>query len=90
MLFSALANLIIYVSSVAVLWAENKWENYVNRMIANWTIGFVALIFLFLVLALTILHLYLIRNGLTTFEYILSKKTLEERKLYDLKIHPKN
>ena len=67
MLFSALANLIIYVSSVAVLWAEDKWDNYFNRMVANWTAGLVALIFLLLVFSLTILHLYLIKNGLTTF-----------------------
>ena len=40
------------------------------------------LIFIFLLLGLIILHFYLIRNNLTTFDYILSKKTLEERKKF--------
>lgn len=52
-------------------------------MITDWIAGAIAFIFSLFILGLIILHFYLIRNNLTTFEYVLSKKTSDERRKYN-------
>jgi hypothetical protein len=75
MICSAFAYLTIYVTSIALLWSENEWQTYVAKMVTGWVIGMFSAIFTLLLLALILLHVFLMYNNLTTFEYILSKKT---------------
>lgn len=51
-------------------------------MIVGWIVGLLALIFVFLLAGLICLHSFLMYHGMTTFDYILSKKTNEEQKKF--------
>ena len=53
---------------------------YVGQMAANWIMGFIAGIFMILLIGLVSLHMFLIYKDMTTFEYIMLKKTLDEKK----------
>ena len=75
MIFSALTHLLLYIIALAILWHESSWTAYLAQMICNWAAGFVAAVFSMLISGLILLHLFLIYNNLTTFEYIISKKT---------------
>jgi hypothetical protein len=46
-------------------------------MVANWLVSTAVLVFDLLVLALILLHLFLIYNGLTTFDYIMSRRNAQ-------------
>ena len=46
-------------------------------MIANWIMGIIAGIFMILLTGLVLLHMFLIYKDMTTFEYIMLKKTLD-------------
>ena len=48
-------------------------------MVFGWITGLIALGFLILVVALIGLHMFLIWHNLTTFEYIMLKKTEDEK-----------
>jgi len=51
-------------------------------MIVGWIVGLLVLIFVLLLAGLICLHSFLIYNGMTTFDYILSKKALEDQKKF--------
>ena len=89
MICAAFIHLFLFILSLGLLWGENNWQMYIFQIILSWILGVVVLIFIFLLLGLIILHFYLIRNNLTTFDYILSKKTLEERKKFTIIIRVK-
>lgn len=76
MIFSTVVHLLLYIIAVALLWSEDTWGSYIGEMVFIWVVGIFAIIFTVMVSGLIGLHMYLIRNGMTTFEYILSRKTL--------------
>jgi hypothetical protein len=67
MIFSAFIHLLLYIIAMAFLWSENTWHSYVGEMVFIWIVGIFAIIFTVMVSGLIALHLYLIRNGITTF-----------------------
>lgn len=74
MIIAVFMHMLVYLVAVGLLWAEGQWREFTGQMAANWAISFVILIFSILLLGLISLHLYLIYNGLTTFEYIMNKR----------------
>jgi hypothetical protein len=77
MIAAVFANMLLYLTSVATLWAQNNWKEYLVAMVINWILFSVVLVFSLLVLGLIVLHLYLIYKGLTTFEYIMNKRNAQ-------------
>jgi hypothetical protein len=67
MILTTEVHLIIYVTSVALLWEENNWNSFLISMIINWIVFTAVLIFSLLLLALIILHFFLIFNNITTY-----------------------
>ena len=74
MIIAVFLHMLVYLITVGLLWAEGKWREFIAEMAANWAISFAILVFSILLLGLISLHLYLIYNGLTTFEYIMNKR----------------
>lgn len=74
MIIAVFLHMLVYLIAVGLLWSEGGWREFTGQMAANWAISFVILIFSILLLGLISLHLYLIYNGLTTFEYIMNKR----------------
>lgn len=77
MILLVFANMMVYLVSVALLWVENKWKHFLIPMVINWLISTPVLILAILVLALAILHFFLIYHGLTTFDYIMNKRNAQ-------------
>ena len=76
MIVAALVHMLFYVVALGILWGENRWkEEYLGMMIANWFIGAIVLLFMVLVTMLILFHLFLMWRGITTFDYIMLKKT---------------
>lgn len=74
MIASVTLYLVIFVASVAVLWAENRWNAYLGAMIASWLLSLPAIVFAVPLALLVILHCYLSCKGLTTYEFIVNKR----------------
>ena len=51
-------------------------------MIVGWIVGLLALIIVLFLAGLICLHSFLMYHGMTTFDYILSKKPHEEQKKF--------
>lgn len=51
------------------------WENYKAAMVVSWCHLAVAIPLVLLLSALVGLHIYLIAKGLTTFEFIMKKRS---------------
>ena len=77
MIYAALVHLLLFVLSLVILWAEGTWMDYLGEMIFNWIMGVVIGIFMVLLTGLVSLHMFLIYKDITTFEYIMLKKTLD-------------
>ena len=75
MIYSALAHLLLYLIALLLLWIENAWQYYLPSMILAWITALLSLGFSVLLIALIALHMFLIYHHMTTFDYILSKKT---------------
>jgi hypothetical protein len=71
MIVSAEIYLILFVLSIALLWSENRWEEYLAGMIVNWVIAVLAAIFVIMVGALIVLHGYLIKRNITTLQFVM-------------------
>jgi hypothetical protein len=56
---------------------------YMTQIIVSWIVGFIVLIFVVMLIGLISLHSFLMCNNMTTFDYILSKKTHEERSKFN-------
>ena len=89
MIYAALTHLLLYLVALLLLWTENAWESYLPSMVLAWLTGIVSLLFSLLLIGLIALHMYLIYHHMTTFDYILSKKTAAERKKFANPIRPK-
>ena len=71
MIVSAEIYLILFILSIALLWSENRWEEYLAGMIVNWVIAVLAAIFVIMVGALIVLHGYLIKRNITTLQFVM-------------------
>jgi hypothetical protein len=71
MIVSAEIYLVLFVLSIALLWSENRWEEYLAGMIVNWVIAVLAAIFVIMVGALIVLHGYLIKRNITTLQFVM-------------------
>ena len=74
MISSACAYLLVFSLSVAVLWMEQNWWEFLGAMIFNWICSSFAFVFALLLLLLIGLHCYLSYLGVTTFDYIIGKR----------------
>jgi hypothetical protein len=74
MIISVFLNMALYLVSVGLLWAEGGWREYLPHMIVNWIICVPVALLALSILALILLHFFLICRGLTTFDYIMSKR----------------
>ena len=78
MLFFVITNFATFLISALLLWQEQHWETYLASMISIWTYATVLLVFCILVLALAIFHMYLIFQGLSTYEWFILRKKIAE------------
>jgi hypothetical protein len=74
MIISVFTNMALYLASVCMLWWENRWREYLPQMIVNWAISLPVALLALSVLALIVLHFFLICKGMTTFDYIIGKR----------------
>lgn len=74
MICTAFTYLLVFTASVAVLWRQANWGEFVAAMVFNWICSLLTLVFSLLLLLLIGLHCYLSYLGLTTFDYIISKR----------------
>jgi hypothetical protein len=74
MILAAFFNLAIYVASVIVLTTSTKFETYLGAFVASWISGAINSIFVILLLNLIVLHIYLIANGLSTYDFIMAQR----------------
>lgn len=82
MIYSALIHLLLYFIALILLWKDDAWSPFLGEMVFDWITGAVSFVFILMVGGLIWLHMYLIYHDLTTFEYILSKKTEEEKRRF--------
>lgn len=75
MIAATLTYIVLFVAAVAVVWRQHMWENYKAAMVASWCHLAVAIPLVLLLSALVGLHIYLIAKGLTTFEFIMKKRS---------------
>ena len=66
-------DLTIFLISGSLLWNEGRWENYLVEMIFVWIMMVILTIFWLLNLSLIIFHMFLIRKGTTTYDFLYSK-----------------
>jgi len=59
-------------------------------MAVNWVMGAVALILSLMVLGLIILHCFLVLKGVTTYDFIVSKRVKEAKSHKKIVIHSMN
>ena len=67
---------LLYLVAIAVLWGQNDWGTFLATMIVLWICFGGNVILFFLLSTLLILHVYLLYNSLTTFEFITGKSTV--------------
>jgi hypothetical protein len=80
MILVTLGNMITYVVGMILLWTENQWREYLGSMIALWVFSVVPVIFAILLFNLVALHIYLICNGITTYQFIMLQREEARRK----------
>jgi len=62
-------NFIFFIISLALLWKEDNYNNYLASMIASCTISVILAVFSLMLSAFLIFHIYLKANNTTTFLY---------------------
>ena len=67
---------LLYLVAVAVLWGQNDWGAFLSTMIVLWVCFGGNIVLFFLLSTLLTLHIYLLYNSLTTFEFITGKSTV--------------
>ena len=78
MISSLTAYLTIFIASVCVLWAEQQYYSFLVGMVVNWLFLVPAVISVLPVAVLVCLHCFLMCKGVTTYEFIMSKKEKEK------------
>lgn len=63
-----------YITSIALLWAEHGYQQFLAEMGVVWATGLIVLLFAILILNLILLHVYLNYLGLTTYQFIMKQK----------------
>ena len=81
MIVSALMFMFLFCLAVGLLWGESLWANYKGAIITSWIFFAVSLIFAILLLVLVSLHIYLIANGLTTFQFIMNRRAEKQAEM---------
>jgi palmitoyltransferase len=74
MILSAFCNLTVYVLSVIVLTLEKRFDLFLGGFVTAWISGVVNSIFAILIINLIFLHIYLICNDLSTYEFIMAQR----------------
>jgi hypothetical protein len=74
MILVTLMNMVVYVVGMILLWTEDQWREYIGPMIALWIFSVVPVIFAILLINLVALHIYLIRKGITTYQFIMLQR----------------
>ncbi len=74
MILVTLMNMVVYVVGMILLWTEDQWREYIGPMIALWVFSVVPVIFAILLINLVALHIYLIRKGITTYQFIMLQR----------------
>jgi hypothetical protein len=77
MILTAEGHLFSFLLSVIMLWVEDLWRDYLVSMVLTWIIFAVVVLFSLLLLALIILHFFLIWRNITTYEYMLARKNAQ-------------
>ena len=75
MIVSALLYMVLFCLAVGLLYGEAVWESFRPAFIAGWLFFSFALVFTVLLTVLVSLHIYLNIVGMTTFQYIMLKRT---------------
>ena len=81
MIVSALMFMFLFCLAVGLLWGESLWENYKGAIITSWIFFVVGLVFAILLLVLVSLHVFLIANGLTTFQFIMNRRAEKQAEM---------
>jgi uncharacterized membrane protein YqjE len=77
MIVSALGLNVMYCVVVAVLWQEQRWNDYLAGMVVAWILFPVAIVVALLLGALVGFHIFLMAKKTTTFEFIISLREKE-------------
>ena len=75
MIVSALLYMVLFCLAVGLLYGEAVWEAFKPAIIAGWIFFTLALVFAVLLTILVSLHIYLNILGMTTFQFIMLKRT---------------
>jgi hypothetical protein len=81
MIISALIYMLLFLVSVGLVYQEQNWNTFLPAMIISWIAFGLTLPFSLLLLILTSFHFNLIRTGMTTYEFIMLKRSEEEAKI---------
>lgn len=67
-------SMVVFIASVALLWAEGGYHKFMAEMGVVWASSIIVLIFLILILNLIFLHIYLNYLGVTTYQFIMMNR----------------
>jgi len=67
-------SMVVFIASVALLWAEGGYDKFMAEMGVVWASSIIVLIFLILILNLIFLHIYLNYLGVTTYQFIMMNR----------------
>lgn len=77
MIVGALSLNVLYCTGVALLWQEQRWNDYLAGMVIAWILLPVAIVVTLLLGALVGFHIFLIVKKTTSFEFIMSLREKE-------------
>ena len=80
MIITTCVVLVVYIIALAILTSEKTYVDYLLSFILAWVSGGINAIFAFLLINLIVLHIYLICNGISTYEFIIAQREEEKRK----------
>lgn len=76
MIVSAFGNLLLYVISLILVTVRVSFQQNLGKMVVTWISGAINSVFTILLLNLIFLHLYLLYQGMSTFEFIIAQRNL--------------
>ena len=80
MIITTFVHLIVYVIALGILTAEKTYVDYLLSFILAWLSGGINAVFAFLLINLIALHIYLMCNGISTYEFIVAQREEERKK----------
>lgn len=78
MIVAAMSLNVLYCTGVALLWQEQRWNDYLAGMVIAWILMPVAIIVALLLAALSVFHIFLMVNKTTSFEFIMKMREKEK------------